>query len=290
MPKLLTNLRIDEISSVDRGAGEGVKIMLMKRDDETSRRPNFRELFKDLNNSALLKFTPAPDFDDEDDEIIDDDQSPLPEKLEQFAQILIAANPELTREQAVYFLIHNAHGRALAEHLASVTKTKEPKMSRIEELTKLTKYIGEDPGNMHAISKHIIEKGETSLTEHDFTALLTEHCKRVKQPHESVAGAFSRIFENDIEVRQAHAICKSPAPQMSLVPTQVGGADALDVNNDRSKAYEQLKAMAEEQCRKSPSTTFAAAFERVFSDASNSEIAQRAVARPDASMAYARPR
>jgi hypothetical protein len=31
MPKILTRLRIDEVSSVDRGAGEGVKIMLMKR-------------------------------------------------------------------------------------------------------------------------------------------------------------------------------------------------------------------------------------------------------------------
>lgn len=33
MPKLLTKLRIREVSSVDRGAGEGVKIMLMKRED-----------------------------------------------------------------------------------------------------------------------------------------------------------------------------------------------------------------------------------------------------------------
>lgn len=32
MAKKLTRLRIDEVSSVDRGAGEGVKIMLMKRD------------------------------------------------------------------------------------------------------------------------------------------------------------------------------------------------------------------------------------------------------------------
>lgn len=32
MPRVLTNLRIDEVSSVDRGAGEGVKIMLMKRE------------------------------------------------------------------------------------------------------------------------------------------------------------------------------------------------------------------------------------------------------------------
>src|SRR6516162_10895995 len=32
--RLLRNLRINEVSAVDRGAGEGVKIVLMKRDDE----------------------------------------------------------------------------------------------------------------------------------------------------------------------------------------------------------------------------------------------------------------
>lgn len=34
MPKMLTRLRIDEVSSVDHGAGEGVKIMLMKRNKD----------------------------------------------------------------------------------------------------------------------------------------------------------------------------------------------------------------------------------------------------------------
>ena len=33
MPKILRRLKINEVSSVDRGAGEGVKIMLMKHDD-----------------------------------------------------------------------------------------------------------------------------------------------------------------------------------------------------------------------------------------------------------------
>jgi hypothetical protein len=32
--KLLTRLRIDEVSAVDRGAGDGVRIMLMKRDQD----------------------------------------------------------------------------------------------------------------------------------------------------------------------------------------------------------------------------------------------------------------
>lgn len=32
-PRLLTDLQIDEVSSVSRGAGEGVRVMLMKRND-----------------------------------------------------------------------------------------------------------------------------------------------------------------------------------------------------------------------------------------------------------------
>ncbi|HZT90292.1 MAG TPA: hypothetical protein VFA12_20295 [Stellaceae bacterium] len=35
MAKILRNLRITEVSSVDRGAGEGVKVVLMKRDEKT---------------------------------------------------------------------------------------------------------------------------------------------------------------------------------------------------------------------------------------------------------------
>jgi hypothetical protein len=34
MPNRLTNIRVDEISSVDKGAGRGVKVLLTKRDDE----------------------------------------------------------------------------------------------------------------------------------------------------------------------------------------------------------------------------------------------------------------
>lgn len=36
MPTVLRNLKILEVSSVDRGAGEGVKIVLMKRDADTA--------------------------------------------------------------------------------------------------------------------------------------------------------------------------------------------------------------------------------------------------------------
>lgn len=36
MPRILRDLKITEVSSVDKGAGRGVKVMLMKRDDESA--------------------------------------------------------------------------------------------------------------------------------------------------------------------------------------------------------------------------------------------------------------
>ena len=41
MVNKLTQLRIDEVSSVDRGAGEGVKILLIKREEEPYWKRNF---------------------------------------------------------------------------------------------------------------------------------------------------------------------------------------------------------------------------------------------------------
>lgn len=58
--KVLTNLRIDEVSSVDRGAGEGVKILLMKRDTKRKAMGSIGEMFSKLfssggnNNSVII--------------------------------------------------------------------------------------------------------------------------------------------------------------------------------------------------------------------------------------------
>jgi hypothetical protein len=45
MARILTKLRIDEVSSVDRGAGEGVRVVLMKRHDDTPHRETLRQIF-----------------------------------------------------------------------------------------------------------------------------------------------------------------------------------------------------------------------------------------------------
>lgn len=95
MVKKLTKLRIDEVSSVDRGAGEGCRILLFKRDDES---PN-------------------------DD---DDSQSTVADKLDGMVDAMLLAAPTLDRQEAAHYLIHTAHGRRLYEHLSKQMEASMP--------------------------------------------------------------------------------------------------------------------------------------------------------------------
>ena len=96
MPKKLTKLRIDEISSVDRGANEGAQIILMKRDNgdvilqrengDYSYLPSWTQqngalLFSDV----MLRKQPEPP----DDEHIREDKK-LSERLDEVVAEMIA--------------------------------------------------------------------------------------------------------------------------------------------------------------------------------------------------------
>ncbi len=62
MPHLLTGLRIGEVSSVDQGAGEGVRIVLMKRDVKKQGEPGRVETVMDiygLGDAALVSLLKA---------------------------------------------------------------------------------------------------------------------------------------------------------------------------------------------------------------------------------------
>jgi len=104
MPRrVLRNLKITEISSVDKGAGDGVQIVLMKRhdDDET---PLGRRLRKIFSQGHFSKKRRAFGNDDHTD--------------------------------------HSPTGRQLAEHLSNhITKEEKP-MSRIEKLQAIAKQHG----------------------------------------------------------------------------------------------------------------------------------------------------
>jgi hypothetical protein len=278
MARLLTKLTISEISSAREGAGDGVKVVLMKRHAPPPGR--YSKFFEGIDFEKLRTRKANPIRDDM--PAAQDAEAALHPKLEAFVAAVLEAAPTLSREEAIRFLLHTHDGRATARHLAEITKTsiirkEEPTMDRMETLRSFVKSDG-----ITGIAKHIVQKGGTGVTEAEFSDLIMEAAKRERRAGESDASAFARLFENpaNVDLRRAYAITKSTL--MDIQPVQVGGADVSV--NDSGKAYDQLVALAEEQRRRSPTLTDAQAFARAFE--ANPELAAKAHRRPSAADAY----
>jgi hypothetical protein len=313
-PKILTRLRIDEVSSVTSGAGEGVKVVLMKRHNDTEqprtgRAMTFHEAMakheraerqRNFYRSDFSKYIAGSEEDEVDDETPEpndeENVSTLSPALEQMVCALIEANPKLERVDAVHHLLHSPSGRQLAAHIASISKGDDT-MNRTEQLQKMVKSAG----GITSVAKYIISKHDSlGISEPELTELINEAAQRTIKAGERPAQAFARYYSapENVELRKAVEITKNAGwvghlqteyaksyPNTAITePRVINGADATDVNNDTSKAIEQLNALAEEQRSRSPELSFAQAFARVFSDPANSELANRAHRRPGESM------
>src|SRR5882757_27112 len=119
MPKKLTKLVVNEISSVDRGANPGAKIVLMKRDsgDYVDDDPPYT-----FNNIMLRKAEVSDPLRGDREESGADKVSA---KLRAMVDAMIMADPTKSEEEHLHYLLHNAHGRRLAEHFNSITKTEK---------------------------------------------------------------------------------------------------------------------------------------------------------------------
>lgn len=289
MPNILRRLRINEISSVDRGAGEGCRIVLYKRDKRADK-PDFWDvplpppprplLFNDVMLRKLAD-EPRDDDDPRRTNTIDDDKK-LSGKLKEFVAVMVRAAPTLSEEEALFFLLHHPTGRKLAEHLNSISKAeRQPPMNRLEEL----KDFAKANGGMEMICKNIIDRGRTTISEQEFSAALMEHAKGRRKADESVVKAFSRMIEEDSDIRRALGICKGYPNLMSLEPLMVGGNDAFDTSvvDSSAKAAEQLKSLVEAQRSRAPTLTTSQLCERVYSDPANAKIVAAAHRRPTAS-------
>lgn len=290
----LTKLRIDEVSLCTKGAGDGTRVLIQKNHDG-SHRETLRRMFGSIDFGKVRIAAPDDiddDTDDLDDEIeVDEADAPaLPEKLEQYAAAICAAAPGFSREQALHFLMHSHNGRALARHLQEVTKRKEsPMTTRTDEMREMRDFAKQH-GGMNSIARHIIDRGETTLTEFEFSSCLMEYAKVNKLAGESDASAFSRIFSaaEAVDIRRAHRIAKNtPAPLMSVEPVQAGHNDAVDADA-RAAAYSKLQKMATELQRSSPGLSEEQSFARAFE--ANPELAAKAHRRPAATTSYAWPR
>jgi hypothetical protein len=300
--RLLTRLRINEVSAVDRGAGEGVKIVLMKRDDEPPpdarsmgplekwERAQRRLIKARERGAALFKQYLAKA-----DKPADKTPPPVDPALTDHVDRRHGKGIEFDLADGTHMKFRNE--RALAEWLAIQSRIKKSNQEESSMTHDSWQNIAKDHGVI-AVAKFIVEDGAHGLGEHEFTKLVTEHAQRA-HPGLSAAAAFEKLFtaqtEEGMLLRQACAACKAwPAP-ISIEPTMEGGSDAFPTVTRRpgssggrktspedglGTAYEQLTRLAEQQRR--DGETAAAAFMRVYTDPANASLAEaeRAQNRP----------
>jgi len=259
MPRVLRNLRIDEVSAVSRGAGEGVRIMLMKRDDAQPPRTvgkRFSECMAEADAVAdVAKAT--------------------------------AHRNRHGHHQFVGALFEHLHDRlaGLRRKHGFEKSAKETQMDIHKALVSLVQEHG-----LHAVAKSVVEQGRAPCTEAEFTAVVTEYAKG-EHPELSAAAAFTRLYESDALVRQAFQVAKANSfaeVAMDMTPTVISGGEW----RDDADAAEAMAQLAEIGRKMAPAATAAKQFALAFEDPKNSALAQRAHRRPTApaGSAYQYPR
>ena len=247
MTRILTKLRIDEVSSVDKGAGEGVKIVLLKRDNSDDDPPYlFDDIMKRRNRKSPFAHISLHKADVDDDVTSDhagDTDKKLSVQLDEIVAEMIAAAPSLHPNRARRWLLHTPSGRELL--VQHTTKKKETQMPQVDIL----KLIG------------VIEDG------------LMAQARLHKRHDESEAKAFSKLYENDIEYRKRWAaltdakmtlsMAKKTTATMTPTFTEVGDTNVAD---DSAEAVRLLQEMAEQSGK---------SFEVVFSAPENKKLAAR---------------
>ena len=159
MPRLLKNLRIDEVSCTIRGANPGAKVMIRKSDDA----PQGPLLFDDIMRKA-------------DDEPAD---KKLSTTLNELVAAMVEAHTGLHPQRAARWLLTTSHGR---EMIAQHMKKKETPMPQVDIL-KLR--------NSDSVIEFIKSSGASEHVIHD---VIMGHAKLNKRDGESDAQAFARFY------------------------------------------------------------------------------------------------
>jgi hypothetical protein len=191
--------------------------------------------------------------------------------VDQLADLLVeggSADGEITREQALQYLLHSERGQALVARMAAHRKQQTDKGTSPMHST----------DSVHRIAKAFVKSGRSFMSEHDLVKKIEEYAKAT-HAHLSGAQAFAKVFtaatpEGDL-FRKAVQVAKQP--------------DHDDDDGDAEDAMERLRDLAEQHHRANPELTEAQSFARVFVDPRNAALAHRAHKRPTANEKNAFP-
>jgi hypothetical protein len=305
MARILTKLRIDEVSAVDAGAGDGVKIVLMKRDSDRPRsKPHlerylrrlrkFENIFLKQRDDQEVSTTGAVyprsrsdvigddrDRDDEEDDLMTDNIGKAHRDR--------GAGPHgLTG--ALLEHLHDRLERRREQHGYQKSAKEEP-MDTVHSIMK--------DGGIAGVCAQIVAKGSTTVSEHELVDAASKVAHE-RYPELSSAQAFAKIYSDGGEegrvLRQAVNVAKASLAETMLgpgLPVQVvGGPRAmLDAANNDQSDVEQARAELMRIGRKQyPRSSENEIFERAFSDPRNATTVARLYQRPTPSSIYPMPR
>ena len=233
MPRILKNLRIDEVSAVMKSAGVGTKVVIMKRD--TSGDDDFDEWYREQaaiaerQNEAHLREDAEREereksvisaarkrfqenwnkafADDAADETVSADNDHHASKV---ADLLVESGKHPDRQAALDHLLHTAQGAAMLRRL-SKSEDSTTMTTPQDKLRDLAKRAGPV-----AIAKVILDDDNGyGISEHEMTELVTAYAKQ-ENPQLSEAQAFVKVFtdpsEAGVTLRKAFNVIKAAAP------------------------------------------------------------------------------
>jgi hypothetical protein len=187
-----------------------------------------------------------------------------------------ASGNEVSRAQALTWLLHTQPGRTMAARTSRLHKTEQtmPK-TREQELSAIAKQYG-----AVKIAK-ALNAGPVFMSEAEFTQCLVEDCQRHPE-RGSFAKRFSDQGPEGIELRKAvqacrdHGWAKAGTPLRPLMPIMPMVAGGDDINN-AEPAIDALRRMAERMKASAAGATKSAeqCFVAVYTDPANRELAAR---------------
>jgi hypothetical protein len=271
MPRILTKIRIDEVSAVDRAAGEGTKIVLMKRHDAPTEAASRRAFFL-----KIFKADAADDGDDDAGDRSDDAGSLADHPIVQIARLLVANGHKADIASALHYLLNTSHGGAL---LHRVSTLKGETMRTTETVESILKDCGPV-----SFCKAIVDRGRAPCDEAELVAALTKYASE-QHPEKSPAQAFAELYKTE-SVWRACAIAKAMPFVFDDAPLMVGGTAAQDLN-DPSEAIAQLRQIGRDRW---PTASEAQQFANAMTDPKNAVLAAKAHRRPSPTTSFEFPR
>jgi hypothetical protein len=182
MPKVLTKLRVDEISAVDRAAGEGTRIVLYKRDDSDERRGFYHRLFAGVGKSSgrVARHPPR----------------------------MRSRDVHSTRAEALHALLFTPDGRALMRDTPNATI--DELASHLLEASGAAPPINKSEDNRRknmrehfdvvSFAKRVVDDGIAAVSEMQATELIKQYSDANRLPGEKPAAAFARIYSGDDDI------------------------------------------------------------------------------------------